>query len=281
MIILSETKSICPVLISEEGAGKGTLIELIRRMLGIAKVFETTDPNRDVWGSFNSSMTNSYLVVINELGKKDTFGMLGKIKGLITDTQLNINQKGIDVYSMNSYHRFLITTNELEPIHTSKGDRRNLIIRSSDELIQNKNYFIEINNLIDDVNVVKTCFEYFKNIEGLDKFGLLEKPVTDYQKNLQELSISPVELWIREFAFRNDSDIEMTGKEAYQKFTEFCQLNGFVYEINSQKLGVKISNLKIKGIARGRHTKLGESKLFKIKELRKHFNQDNNQCLFN
>ncbi|MBC7408962.1 MAG: hypothetical protein H7339_11285 [Arcicella sp.] len=49
MIKFPEVKSICPVLISKEGAGKGTFIELMRKMLGSSKVLETTDPSRDVW----------------------------------------------------------------------------------------------------------------------------------------------------------------------------------------------------------------------------------------
>ena len=46
-------KTFAPTLISEEGAGKGTLIYLLERMLGSSKVFETTDPAKYVWGSFN------------------------------------------------------------------------------------------------------------------------------------------------------------------------------------------------------------------------------------
>jgi hypothetical protein len=38
-------KSICPVFISKEGAGKGTMFELFRRMIGSRKVLETTNQN--------------------------------------------------------------------------------------------------------------------------------------------------------------------------------------------------------------------------------------------
>jgi hypothetical protein len=93
MIQFPEVKSICPTLISKEGAGKGTLITLFRKMLGSFKIMETTDPSRDVWGNFNGQMADSFLIVINEIGKKDTMDSIGKIKGLITDTELVINSK--------------------------------------------------------------------------------------------------------------------------------------------------------------------------------------------
>ena len=34
----------CPVWISEEGAGKGSLFDLLRKMMGPEKVLETTNP---------------------------------------------------------------------------------------------------------------------------------------------------------------------------------------------------------------------------------------------
>jgi hypothetical protein len=48
MIQYPEMKSIMPTLISKQGAGKGTLIELLRRMFGNKKVFETTKQISDI-----------------------------------------------------------------------------------------------------------------------------------------------------------------------------------------------------------------------------------------
>jgi hypothetical protein len=50
MIQYPAVKSICPVLISKQGAGKGSLMKLLSSMLGDRKVMETTTPSRDVWG---------------------------------------------------------------------------------------------------------------------------------------------------------------------------------------------------------------------------------------
>jgi hypothetical protein len=133
MIQYPHIKTIMPTFISGEGAGKGTLFKLFEKMLGNEKVFETTNPSRDVWGDFNGMMCNCSLVNLNELSKKDTMEAEGKIKGLITDNTFAINQKGIPQYKIKSYHRFITTTNKEEPINSTNGDRRNLIIRSSDE----------------------------------------------------------------------------------------------------------------------------------------------------
>ena len=48
-----EEKSIVPTLISNEGAGKSTLIASLTAILECVKIFEMAKPIRDVWGNFN------------------------------------------------------------------------------------------------------------------------------------------------------------------------------------------------------------------------------------
>ena len=62
MIQYPEIKSVCPVLISEDGAGKNTILEFLKRMLGEKKVMETTKPQDEVCGHFNSKMQDAFLL---------------------------------------------------------------------------------------------------------------------------------------------------------------------------------------------------------------------------
>ena len=273
MIQYPHVKTIMPTFISQEGSGKGTLFKLFEKMLGYEKVFETTNPSRDVWGDFNGMMCNCFLVNLNELSKKDTIEAEGKIKGLITDNSLAINQKGIPQYKIKSYHRFITTTNKEEPLNSTNGDRRNLIIRSSDEKKGDYIYFEKMHTFLEDVDVIRTCYDYFKGIEGMDKFKDIPIPQTEYQTNLKELSKSPIEQWLESFTREhNDVEIiELFGIEIYELFKSWCSENGIKYEIDSRKLGVRLTNMKINGIYKGKHTNKGETKLFNIAELKKTF----------
>lgn len=278
MIQFPEVKSICPTLISKEGAGKTTLILLLSQMLGTKKILQTTNPSRDVWGDFNGRMVNAFLVNLNEISKKDTLDSMGKIKGLITDDSLTINNKGVNQYEVKSFHRFITTTNNEEPINTTADDRRNLIIRSSDEKIGDKEYFKYIYGLLEDVNVVKTCYEFFKNLKGAEDFNKLPIPKTEHQNNLKELSKTPIEGWLENLTLKNlhlikteKEFVEMTGTEALKLFKEYCNVNEIDYQIDARKLGVRISNMKLKGISKGRHTEKGETKYYNIAELNERF----------
>ena len=270
MIKCPATKTICPTLISNEGAGKGTLMRLLEKMLGCDKVYETTKPSRDVWGDFNGRMANTFLVNFNELGKKETLESMNYIKGLITDPKITINNKGVSQYDIQSYHRFIITTNNEEPISTTKDDRRKLIIRSSDELIGNKEYFDDMYKILEDMNVVKTCYEYFKNIEGLDKFLSIPMPKTEYQEDLKEMSVNPIESWIKDFVTQNAGNgeevVSLQSKETYAEFKDWVKQNGIHYELNNIQFAVRLKRLNIKGIE-VKKTKTCNVTLFNISEL--------------
>jgi len=277
MIQYPAIKTICPILISKEGAGKGTLLQLLTKMLGSTKVFETTQPSRDVWGEFNGLMAEAFLVNLNELSKKETMESEGRIKGLITDSTLKINNKGVAQFPIESHHRFIVTTNNENPMGTAKDDRRKVIIKSSDEKCGDKEYFNEMYKLLDDVNVIKSCYEYFKSIPEMDKFGSLPLPETEYHQDLKHLSTTPIESWLKDFVLENyytKEPIALYGVEQFALFNSWLKKCGLEYGCNLPAFGLRLKNLKINGITKGPHSKKGEKKLFDIPTMMKHFKLD-------
>ena len=271
-----EVKSgLCPTLISKQGAGKGTLLLLLSKMMGSEKVFETTTPSRDVWGDFNGQMTNSFLVNLNELSKKETLQSEGKIKGLITDASLTINNKGVNQFKITSYHRFIITTNSEEPITVRQDDRRNLIIRSSDEKRGDKEYFNQLYTYLQNQDVIKTCYEYFIHLEDIDKFNNLPVPSTEYQEDMQNNSMCPVQKWLHDYVracVKKEGTIELLGARACTLFKDWCAVNNVEYQITSQAFALRLKRMGLKGIQKGRKTNKGNTMYYDIGTLKKELN---------
>ena len=90
-----DAKSLNPVLISGEGAGKGTLLKIISRLCGRSKVLETANPLEYVFGKFNDTMTDAIVVNINECSKKDMIQVVEQLKELVSDPTLWIQGKGV------------------------------------------------------------------------------------------------------------------------------------------------------------------------------------------
>ncbi len=274
MIQYPAIKSNCPVFISNEGAGKSSILRMFEKMFGSEKCFETANPLRDVWGDFNGRMANTFLVNLNELSKKDTLDSIGRIKALITDPKLTINNKGVSQYDIMSPHRFIMTTNNEEPIESKNDDRRLWVIRCSDELIGNKDYFKKLYEYIDNMDAIKTLFEFFFTFEDMKDFNKLEKPVTEYQKELQSISVNPIELWLKDFTeSHSETDfVKLDSKECYDLFCEWTSSNSIEYHCNAIKFGVRLMRIPIcKTAVETIKKKSCYAKQFDIEKLKKHF----------
>jgi hypothetical protein len=291
MIQHPEFKSTCPILIGKQGGGKGTFMELMKKLLGNEKVLITAQPDKHVWGNFNTLMANAFLVGLDEMTKSMTTTAVEFIKNLITDPQININDKGHSAYMIESYHHFMMMTNKDDGgICTEKGDRRKLMIRISDELVGNLDYFDKFYAYLDDPVTMRIVYDYFKTMADVPQI-LPPPPGSEYQDNLKELSESPYTRWLKEFVMHSfaEKDIlcvegssyymnaenqyccELLGLDTYNKFCKWRDLNGERFETTPLKMGVNLSNMRIPGVLKGKHTKKGDFKLFNFTILKKHF----------
>lgn len=277
MIQYPDVKTNCPILISKEGAGKGTLMKMLQKMLGVDKCMESSNPSRDVWGNFNGRMANSFLVNLNELSKKETIDSMGQIKALITDPNIIINEKGVAQYPITSYHRFIITTNNEDPIDSKEDDRRFWIVRCSDTLIGDKEYFDSFNTMLEDTNAVASIYHYFKTYVGFDgytvkNFHEMPKPTTIYQSNIQQANVDPVLQWLIYLACSKDQDnIDMTTTHIVQHYNDWCKTNGMDYKMNIRTLSKKLSNLAGQYTSETKHTMRGTSRTLFLKKIREFY----------
>jgi hypothetical protein len=276
-----ETKNgMMPTFVSNQGAGKNTLLEVLQGILGRAKVFDSSDPSRDVYGSFNGLMKDAFLVSLSELSPKDLKDACGKLKALITDGSISINQKGIDSYQIASYHRFVVFTNNEETIKPTKDDRRNCVIRCSDELCKKDSFgntkseeelehinqhIKKIRAVLDDQNALKSIYEALKKID-VSAFIDEPPPQTEFHKNQSQLTMNPIDSFLKDFALQNQHsiDVEVSSGSLFQMFKTWASENNKGYDCTSTQFPIRLKNLKINGITNGGHTRQGNSRVLNI-----------------
>jgi hypothetical protein len=297
MIQHPEYKSTCPVFIGKQGAGKGTFMELMKKLLGDEKVLITAQPDKHVWGNFNTLMQNAYLVGLDEMSKSMTMTAVDFIKNLVTDPKININDKGHSAYMVDSYHHFAMMTNKEDGgISTEQDDRRKIMIRTSDELVGNVEYFNKFYNYLENPITMRTVYDYFRTMKDVPQ-KLPAPPSSDYQDNLKELSESPYIRWIKQFVidtfaekdtlcgekfqsyYYMDENNEFCGRllsgELFYKFSQWREANNEKFETTPLKMGVYLTNSRIPGISKSPHTtNKGRSKIFNFSMLNKYYNLD-------
>lgn len=277
MIQYPDKKIPCIVLISKQGAGKTSLILWLKEMMGEKKVFECADPARDVWGDFNSLMMDAFLVNLSEIEFADSKDAVGKFKALITDTTININQKNVSQITVASHHHFIVTTNNDNPLSIKKDDRRFVIARSSDDKIGNVEHFNTLHGLLDDHDFIRTSYSYLKNYD-LTGFDPKNIPQTEHLTGLKDMATSPIEDWLRDYTYENKNNlnvITLNGRGILKLFKDWLDVVGRKFDTNEQKIGVKLTNLRINGIGKGERDNKGlNTKSFNFTLLKAHFNME-------
>ncbi len=254
-----ENKSCELIFISKEGAGKGMFLEFFKTIMGFGRVWECTDPQRDIFGSFNGKMRDAMLVVFQEANKSAFYNANDRKKALITDEVITINQKGVKQYDMKSYHRFLTFTNNSCPSVPNK--RRDAIVLASDEMIGNKEYFNEGFKYANDVGVCKYIYDYFMKQETKPRIVGADIPITEYHKEMVELHKPLVKMFLEDFAEKaKDGELEpgaiieevgvYTADEFYRMFVSYAahekqSTDGIKNKI---EFGLKIRKENIKSI---------------------------------
>ena len=101
-------------------------------------------------------------------------------------------------------------------------------------------------------------------------------PKTEYQEDIKAASVSPLELWLIDFAktHNGSEEVSVSSSAQYTLFTNWCSKCGMKYEVSSVQFSLRLKRLNIGGVGDSIHTKAGNKRVFNIQEMIKHFKID-------
>jgi hypothetical protein len=121
-----EKPGVMIVLIGGQGTGKGTFLRLIQNIWRDTSFL--TNQIDHVTGHFNNVLERQYIILLDEALFVGNRGATDRLKSLITEPSISIEEKHGPVRSMFSCHRFVATTNAEHFAHIDRDDRRMLYI---------------------------------------------------------------------------------------------------------------------------------------------------------
>jgi hypothetical protein len=182
------------VLWGEQGAGKTCLRELMAHLLGARLVHHTDDPfkNGDIMHDFNSTLKYKLFIEFEEINFK-THGKVAEIKRLITGHTHTITHRGQDSVDVKATERALFTTNAAGSMVVERTDKRYAAFAVSSRRVGDTAYWTAHYAKLKDQSYVKDVAEYLlSRKDALATYALQNKrPITDYYRSLQQLTISP------------------------------------------------------------------------------------------
>lgn len=279
----AEKPETCIVITGKQGTGKTIMLDPIKKIMG-GGYFESSNPERDVWGNFNPMMASSVLVVLSEVDKRNAFGADGKIKALKTDKEITIRNLHQAPYTIRSHHRFIIPTNAADPVFLEEGQRRDMIIKMSAEKIGNRKYFTDFACLWDKEDNLISLYSYLMK-RDISKWVFRDIPKTEYQRDLEGFSRPFLDIffewWVARQVVQNaevdgEGYLSRFGGDLYADFRTWREEFGGKYELNGTgDLMKKIyTSLHLpKGcLAKGSRTSKGQRTNFHLENLKRHYN---------
>lgn len=189
------------VMRGEMGAGKDTPFRYMGEMMGPHYI--TVGRNSDISGRFNAHLMGKILVHLQEGFYAGNREQQNYMKFLLDSPKINIENKGVNIFSTRAHHRTVISSNEDWVAPAAWGERRYFILDventyangSSDESVaRSKAYFDAIDHQMRKQRGLGKFF-HFLMTRDISKFDIRRPPRTDALASQVLEGLENVERW--------------------------------------------------------------------------------------
>ncbi len=226
-----EKPGVVILLTSGQGTGKGSFAVLLRKIWGYS--FLQVADMATVTGTFNAKLETALLVFMDEAFFVGDRRASDKLKSLITEPVIVVNEKHQPARQVDSYHRFIIATNADHIKHTDRDDRRDFVLRVSDVWQGDHRKWEALHHQIEHGGAQAMMYDLLH--ADITDFNPRKKPQTKELLNQKLQSLDPVaEFW---FDYLNTGFCEH-----FSNWSDFLTTDWIIGEIN-KKSGRKLYKL--------------------------------------
>ena len=183
---------VCVVLLGEQGIGKDMYLDTLAAIMGHKKRYESTSPEKEVYGNFNPLLLNALVVQLSEIDKSNTLGHIGHLKSLITAPTITINDKHKSPVVIPSLHRYVVVTNNEDPVTQESGQRRSVSAYGSSAMKGNEKYFSDyVHHILENKNALNSIYEFLLTVEDVpDVFVNIDQHFSKFQSVMAQRNVA-------------------------------------------------------------------------------------------
>jgi hypothetical protein len=250
------------VLKGKQGTGKNTFVETVGKLLG--NHFSPLSSIEQLLGRFDFHHANAILLHANEAIWGGDRRMLGKLKTLITERHVTVEQKHRDPITLKNCRHMVFSSNEDWPVHIDRDDRRFFVLEISDKYKENTKYFKRIHDWADSGGL-EALLDHFQHYDISNfNFRNIPQSVSAFQIKLDSACSTEVYVFealkerrlrihgntnenfgcmgINDLAFWKEEIFDIPKHEVYQNYVYWCEDQKIRPETN-RKLGRSIKKL--------------------------------------
>lgn len=174
-----------------KGVGKNALVERVAEL--IAPHYTVADDRRYLTGQFNGHMESCLMLILDEAFWSGDKEAEGRLKGMITGKQHNIEHKGKEGFKVDNLTRCIILGNENWLVPATHDERRFAVFNVGEGRRQDRKFFTDMRENMEAGGyrlLLSYLMEY--NIAGLD---INAAPMTPGLIEQKHASLEPLEQW--------------------------------------------------------------------------------------
>ncbi len=242
----------CLVFTGLQGTGKNVFTDVLCKLMSRYANKNVTRID-DVVGRFNTATENKKLVVCNEMSSIESDVKCyntDALKSVITENQIDINQKCMPVRTIQNVCNLIILSNNILPVKIDRDDRRYVVSEVNEKYKGNEAYFDKLCDSFDDV-FYENLYTYFMR-RDISKFSPRRIPRSEAKDNIINACKTSYELFIQDRINEFINGYDCT--ESFGDYQGWAKLNGFM------NCNVKTYGLNIKKFCERRQIRVNGGK---------------------
>jgi hypothetical protein len=190
-----EKPGVMIVLLGGQGVGKGTFFDLLESIW--KKTTLLVSSIDQVLGRFNGILERNYIVMLDEALFSGDKKAAEKLKSLITEGRVLVENKYASQKSIHSFHRFFAASNKTHFVNVDSDDRRFLFLRVSEFKAQDVKYYGDIRDAFK-IESIMGAFVAHLMTRDISNFNFRQRPKTHEHINQKIQSLYGFERWWHE-----------------------------------------------------------------------------------
>lgn len=168
-----EKPGVVMAMLGGQGTGKGSALRVVERIWSSSTLL-VSDVDH-VIGRFNAALEGNYVICMDEAMFAGDKRAMDRLKSLVTEPTITIEQKQQPRRSIESFHRFFTTTNHAHFAHVEADDRRFVFFHVSDKRQGDLTYWKQVHQAITDPAVI-SAMVYDLERYDLTNFDVRQRP---------------------------------------------------------------------------------------------------------
>lgn len=210
----------------EQGIGKTLFASMLATLIGRQNA--TKADQAEMAGEWSDWMIGHSLIVADEINVVEKKSFYARQKSWIGSSSISVRRRGVGSWTIPSIANWIFLSNDLTPIKIDAADRRNMMIRSSNDLAGASAMIDRLGPMLDDPKRFRSALAevgaWLDTIQ-IDNRLISRAIATDLKDDLIENTRDPVDSFVLEQAELHSWKVGqwLTTDSLMQRYTAWCE----------------------------------------------------------